>query len=189
MKKHNKILLGIGAFGIALAGKVYTVVQNEKKCAHYASLSVDEVIKEIKTPEEAFWYVENYVLDGGVLGSTMPFGYTHKNRIGKCDDKAIAYIALLSDNGYGRNFAFLDRPGQRHAVFIQETTEGYEVWGNPQDNIKVRGRNLQSIADKLGYQSIELHTIKEKDMHEVIYGDVDLSLPRKGREFFSSKRF
>ncbi len=95
----------------------------------YSNLSWKEVIRKIKTPEEAQRYLDVHFRYENE-GKYESFKLNHKDREGVCFDYALAAAALLRDDGYPSTILELTGDGPDHTVFLYKKGEKYCVLGN-----------------------------------------------------------
>jgi hypothetical protein len=108
--------------------------------AGWGSLTYQEVIEFVKTPEQAQCYLDNYfVFDPQEAedakksaGVGESFKYNHAKAKGVCFDHATAAAALLSDNGYAPLLLGMKRTKDdfNHMVFVYRTKNGFGCLGN-----------------------------------------------------------
>lgn len=104
------------------------------------NMSFEQVIRAIKTPEQAQKYLMNFLeskLDSEIYDIEdyiASFKKTHKIRKGDCEDGAIAAAALLSDNGYLPlllrmyvHFPLFSSIGFSHGIYVYKENN---LWGS-----------------------------------------------------------
>ena len=98
----------------------------------YAQLDYKEMIKLIKTPTEAAYYLKNYLHFEweNWEGSCRSFKYIHERKYGICCEYAVTAAALLSDNNYPPLLLHLRyvSGGTTHAFFIYQDKKT-KKWG------------------------------------------------------------
>ena len=136
------------------------------KIAKLQKMDYKEVIKKIKTPKEAEWYIRNYIIqDDDNADVAKSFRVLHETRKGDCSEGVIAAAALLSDNGYPPTWLFLEdnkREKENHGVFLYQR---HGKWGtigiNARDNSPPRYNTLDEIAKEIGYDKCKPKELKE----------------------------
>src|SRR3989338_2360511 len=142
---------------------------NSKDAARIAKLQkmdYKEVIKMIKTPKEAEWYIRNYIIqDDDNADVAKSFRVLHETRKGDCSEGVIAAAALLSDNGYPPTWLFLEdnkREKENHGVFLYKKNGKWGTIGiNARDNSPPRYNTLDEIAKEIGYDKCKPKELKE----------------------------
>lgn len=97
----------------------------------YSTLSWQEAIKIIQTPEQAQDYLDRYLTtDQNKKGKF--FAEIHHSGKGNCFAYSIAAAALLSDDGYKPNVLHMEASNitAAHAAFLYKTPQGYNALGN-----------------------------------------------------------
>ncbi|MFH1072319.1 MAG: hypothetical protein V1743_02730 [Nanoarchaeota archaeon] len=156
-----------------------------EKIEHYMRLSYQQAIAEVKTPEEATWYVMNYIIPRPNWG-TNSFRRIHKNRFGDCSEATVAAAALLSDNGYPPTYLYMMNKNrdEGHEVFVYQQNGRWGTIGiNSFDNKRPIFASLEDIARYQGYDTYRLGTLGERGMipdwittdRDLFYVDVEIA--------------
>jgi hypothetical protein len=156
---------------IGLAGAVLCVgwdlardiSKHFEKINHYRNMSYQEVIAEIDTPQEAEWYVRNYIIPKEKIRMDS-FRLIHQNRVGDCAEATVAAAALLSDDGFPPTYLDMRNENQEvgHAVFVYQSNGKWGTIGiNSSDNQSPRFNSLEEIARHHGFEKYRLGTIGE----------------------------
>lgn len=129
------------------------ISEHFEKIDHYKNMPYQEVIAEINTPQEAEWYVRNYIIpkEKKRLDS---FKVLHENRKGDCAEATVAVAALLSDDGYPPTYLeMINSSGTSgHGVFVYQQNDKYGSIGiNGSDNIRPQYENIEDLVNRLGY--------------------------------------
>lgn len=123
------------------------------KVAEYKSLSYEQVIKTVSTPEQAQWYVENCITpfseDDDEFLVRHSFRLTHETGRGDCDDAAVAAAAMLQDDGYPPKYMRLTGYSGGHVVYLyfdfkKELYGVVSIW--PNEFSKPRFKSLDELA-------------------------------------------
>ena len=95
----------------------------------YTQLDYKEMIKLIKTPTEAAYYLKNYLYYKKET-ACRSFKYIHERKYGKCNEYAVVAAALLSDNDYPPLIlhVYYIFGGTTHAFFIYQDRKT-KKWG------------------------------------------------------------
>lgn len=105
----------------------------------WGSLTYQEAIEFVKTPEQAQCYLDNYLVYDyeeaedvrALKGVGESFKENHEKGKGVCFDYATAAAALLSDNGYDPLLLGMKRPDKlNHMVFLYRTPKGFGCLGD-----------------------------------------------------------
>jgi len=96
----------------------------------YGELTLEEVIKYIKTPEQVQDYLDKHIQY--VKEPLESFRKNHEDGAGACDSFTICSAAPLKDNGYSSTYLSLNgkKESEGHSVFVYRTKKGYGCRGN-----------------------------------------------------------
>jgi hypothetical protein len=131
----------------------------------------NEVIKEVKDIRGAELYCTKMLhynvtdMDNILYGEEdywASFKQTNLQKLGDCDDGAIAAASLLYDDGFPPYFLILNRKKGKssHMVFLYKDEEGrYGSIGiNEDDNQRPNSKNISDLVKKLGeYDSYKIY--------------------------------
>jgi hypothetical protein len=105
------------------------------KTVDYTSMTWQEAIKFVKTPDQAQDYITRHLtVDVDSDEPVVSFAKNHSLRYGRPTDKANAASALLSDDGYTPNELLLRNAsliGFPTAVYLYRTPSGFGTLGSP----------------------------------------------------------
>lgn len=142
-----------------------TLEQKINKEIDYDSMSLEEVIKYIKTPEQAQHYLNNLDVpkapereEKSVKDKESFFPFSEKSKTfrdvhysgtANCLGHSIAAAALLKDNGYSPVIMFLESEGfsENHAVYIYKKNNKYGVLGT--SSLKPEFDTISEIKEEL----------------------------------------
>ncbi|MBI2124822.1 hypothetical protein HYT92_03450 [Candidatus Pacearchaeota archaeon] len=159
----------LGGNYISSKGKESINSKDAARIAKLQKMDYKQVIKRIKTPKEAEWYIRNYIIqkdDNADVAKS--FRAVHETREGDCSEGVIAAAALLSDNGYPPTWLFLEdsrREKENHGVFLYQRHGRWGTIGiNARDNSLPKYRTLDEIARGLGYDKCEIKELKKTNL-------------------------
>lgn len=102
---------------------------DKEKIVRYEAMPYQEVIKEISTPKEVAWYLENYIHKEESISFAHSFRVVHETRKGDCSEAIVAAGALLSDDAYPAHiviFRSSDKE-EKHGIFVYQENG---LWGS-----------------------------------------------------------
>lgn len=140
----------------------------------YANLDYQAVIKKINTPEEAAWYLKNYLhyQNDNVRRS---FKYVHKRGYGICAEYAFSAAALLSDNNYPPLILHVllgkspDNIQLTHALYVYQDslTKKWGSLGQKRENILPRFKTLEEMCLYFNDQDFYSQKIVAYKLHNI----------------------
>lgn len=144
-----------------------------KNYTNYDSLNLEEVIKNIQTPQEAQNYINNYIkYDYSQFNinknkktkkyRVSSFRHTYKNGKGICIDKAIAAAAVLKDNGYEPLLLLMKKGLGGHVVFLYKENNKFGAV-NPDKRLRPPVyESINALVKNLGrYESYGIINIEQ----------------------------
>ena len=148
---------------------------------YFKNFSSQEIAKNIKTPEQAQFYLNNHMHYGffadkdefSQVRCSDPFKLIyprsfkdiHEKGKGVCIDYAIAAAALLGDDGYLPQVLFLYNKGEDagHMVFLYECRQNnrvkYATAGLSCDP-RIKNSTIEGLVKDLGYENYKIRAVK-----------------------------
>lgn len=157
----------------------------EEKLVRYQSMSYQEMIQEIHTPDEVRWYIRNYITPEEDPSFAAPFQMIHAQRKGDCSEAVVAAAALLSDDGYPPQVLFLRSPLDpqrypRHLVFVYEEKN---LWGslgiNDADIQYARFSTLEELALQFPFEEYSFQILPVEKFPGWVSGSDNLNVHKK----------
>ncbi len=148
---YGSMIMCVICFSAELLGNLK---RNYELINRLKNTSYEEVIAEIKTPEQARWYIQNYLKTEESAYFTKSFKRVHEERGADCADATVAAAALLSDDNFPANYLIMLKKGGRfaHSVFFYEKDGKYGTLGiNDIDNNPPIFSSLEEIVRHIGH--------------------------------------
>lgn len=148
---YGSMIIGVIWFSAELLGNLK---RNYEMINRLKNTSYEEVIAEIKTPEQARWYIQNYLKKEVSANFIKSFKRVHEERGADCADATVAAAALLSDDNFPANYLIMQKKGDRfdHAIFFYEKDGKYGTLGiNDIDNNPPIFSSLEEIVKHIGH--------------------------------------
>jgi len=159
---------------------------DEQKLRRYQGMGYQEMVEDIKTPEEAGWYIEHYIAkEENASLEAYTFRETHERRKGDCSEAIVAAAALLSDDGYPLYALFFRSPLDvekfpRHVVFVYQENQKWGSLGlNVIDRQKPVFSTLEELAAQFPFKEYAFETLPVDNFPHWISGSGNLNVRKK----------
>ena len=158
---------------------------NEERIIRYQHMDLQEMIREIKTPEQVAWYLQNYIRAEADASMAYTFRDFNERRKGDCSEAVVAAAALLSDDGYPPQVMFFRDPfnvdnSPRHVIFLyQENNQWGSLGINRLDVQKPIFLDLDELAEQFPYKKYAYEELPITMFPEWIYGSGNLNFQKK----------
>ncbi len=156
------------------------------RITRYTQMSYQEMIAEIKTPEQVAWYIQHYIeKEDGASLHAYTFHDIHERRKGDCSEATVAAAALLSDDGYAPLVLFFRRPFDdkifpRHVIFVYSQNSQWGSLGiNGQDIQRPIYSTLEELALQFPFEEYTFEKLPVEKFPGWISGSENLNVRKK----------